>query len=191
MWMSHPMARTVLQFRSFMLASYTKQMLQGFNFRDTTTATAFLGTTIMASMVYIARTHLNSIGRSDRKEYLEKRLSLDRIAAAGVQNSSWASIMPMMVDSMAKLVGAGPFFDARNTQLASDALWGNPTADLGDGISQAMEIIGETVFNGKRFSQADARNLLRILPFQNLNGIAQLSSAFIRPLPEWTPTPKR
>jgi len=187
MWMSNPLARTFLQFRSFMLASYTKQMLQGLNFRDTATAQAFIGTTVAASMVYIAKTHLNSIGRSDRKEFLEKRLSLGRIAAAGIQNSSWASIMPMAVDSMVTLVGGRPFFDARNTQLASNALWGNPTADLGDGISQAMEIIGETVFNGKRFSQADARNLLRILPFQNLNGITQLTSMMISPLPEWSP----
>jgi Phage tail lysozyme len=188
MWMSHPLARTFLQFRSFMLASYTKQTLQGLNFRDTAAANAFIGTTVAAGLVYIAKTHLNSIGRSDRKEFLEKRLSLDRIAAAGVQNSSWASILPMMADSfIAPFRKDGPIFDARNTQLKSDALWGNPTADLGDGIFQALETIGETAIRGKKFSQADARNLLRILPFQNLNGIAQLTSGMISPLPEWSP----
>lgn len=142
-------------------------------------------------MVYIARTHLNAIGRSDRQEYLERRLSLGQIALAGVQNSSWASIMPMAVDSMAGLVFGEPVFDARNTQLASNVLWGNPTMDLGDGVSQALETLGDVSFRGKRLSQADARNMLRIMPFQNLNGIAQLTSMFISPLPEWSPAPRR
>lgn len=190
MWMSHPLARTFLQFRSFMLASYTKQTLQGINFLDTTTATAFLGTMFAASLAYIARTHLNALGRSDREAYLEKRLSLGRIAAAGVQNSSWASVMPMMLDTAASPFLGAPIFDARNTELKSEAILGNPTADLASGIFEAGGTLGGLA-NGKTFSQADARTMLRVLPFQNLNGIAQLTSTMIRPLPEWTPDPRR
>lgn len=188
MWMSHPLARTFLQFRSFVLAAYTKQTLQGLNFRDTATATAFLTTTFAASMSYMARTYLNSIGRSDREEYLEKRLSLGSLAAAGVQNSSWATIMPMIVDTMASPFRekGQPIFDARSTGLGSDAILGNPSADLLDSGFQALGVAGQAM-HGKAFSQADARNLARILPFQNLNGIAQLLSTVISPLPEWSP----
>lgn len=191
MWMSAPLARTFLQFRSFVLAAYTKQTLQGLNFRDTTTAAAFLTTTFAASMAYMMRTYAGSIGRSDREEYLEKRLSLERIAAAGVQNSSWASVMPMAVDSvlLSPLRGA-PVFDARNTELGSDAFLGNPSADLLKTGLDGLGVAGKLAHGG-RFSQGDARTLARVLPFQNLNGIAQLTSAFIRPLPEWSRDPRR
>lgn len=189
MWMSAPLARTFIQFRSFMLASYTKQTLQGLNFRDTTTAMAFMGTTFAASLSYMARTHLNALGRSDREEYLEKRLSLDRIAAAGIQNSSWASLMPMMVDSGLGIAGRDSFFDARNTGLASNLWLGNPTSDLADAIPQATGVFGKAL-RGGQVSQSDIRTLARILPFQNMNGVAQFLSVMVRPLPEWSRDPR-
>ncbi|WP_195706772.1 phage tail tip lysozyme [Brucella sp. 10RB9213] len=187
MWMSKPLSRTFLQFRSFMLAAYSKQLMQGLNFHDATTAMSFIGTTVAASLVYIARTHTNSLGRSDRNEYLEKQLTLGRIAAAGVQYSSWASIMPAVWDStIAPPLGFGPFFDNRASQLGSDAITGNPSADLLAGVYKALDTFGQNVARGKTFSQADARNYLRLLAFNNLSGISQLSSLLISPLPEWS-----
>lgn len=185
MWMSNPLARTFLQFRSFMLASYTKQTLQGINFRDTTTAMAFIGTTFAASLAYTARTYLASVGRSDREEFLKNRLSVERLATAGIQNSSWASIMPMMVDTGLGLLGQDQLFDGRNSGLASNLWLGNPTSDLADSIPKATRVISK-VTRGGSLSQADARTVARILPFQNLNGITQLLSMAIHPLPEWS-----
>ncbi|WP_313196210.1 hypothetical protein [Shinella zoogloeoides] len=188
MWMSAPLARTFLQFRSFVLAAYTKQTLQGINFKDTATAAAFLTTTFGASMSYMARTYLNSLGRSDRQEFLEERLSLSNVAAAGIQNSAWATILPMIIDTAASPFRekGKPIFDARSTGLGSDAILGNPSADLLEGGFKALGVVGQSM-HGKSFSQADARNLARILPFQNLNGIAQLFSTMVSPLPEWSP----
>ncbi|MDH1269630.1 hypothetical protein N5C81_18595 [Rhizobium pusense] len=187
MWMSHPLARTFLQFRSFVLAAYTKQTLQGFNFRDVTTATAFITTSFAASMSYMMRTYANSVGRSDREEYLEKRLSLASIAAAGVQNGSWATLMPVAVDTVAARFRekGNPLFDARSTAMGADAIFGNPSADLAQSGLDALGVAGKQL-HGKRFSQQDARVLARVLPFQNLNGVAQLLSTFISPLPEWS-----
>lgn len=92
--------------------------------------------------------------------------------------------------SFVGMAGGRPVFDARNTQLQTSAPWGNPSMDLGDGIFQALETLGDVGFRNKKFSQADARNILRIMPFQNLNGIAQLTSGMISPLPEWSPAPR-
>ncbi|CDN47572.1 hypothetical protein [Neorhizobium galegae] len=188
MWMSAPLARTFLQFRSFVLAAYTKQTLQGLNFRDTATAAAFLTTTFAASMSYMMRTYAGSVGRSDREKYLEERLSLGSLAAAGIQNSSWASVMPMAIDTLASPFREKehPIFDARSTGLGSDAIFGNPSADLVDSSIKVLGVAGQSL-HGKAFSQADARTLARVLPFQNLNGIAQLLSTVISPLPEWSP----
>lgn len=188
MWMSNPLARTFLQFRSFMLQAYTKQFLQGINFHDTGMAVSFLGSTIAASLVYTARTHANALGRSDRDEFLKDRLSLDRVVAAGIQNSTWASIFPPMVDLVTTpfMPEGKPVFDARNTQLNGGLFWGNPTADLGDTVGKILTTSGELA-RGKSFSQADARTYARALPFQNLNGLSQLFSGLISGLPEWSP----
>ncbi|AAK86989.1 hypothetical protein EN41_17600 [Agrobacterium tumefaciens] len=79
-----------------------------------------------------------------------------------------------------------PIATAAATELGSDAIFGNPSADLASSGIKALSVFGQQA-HGKRFSQADARNLARILPFQNLNGISQLLSTMISPLPEWSP----
>ncbi|MRN66408.1 hypothetical protein GJU92_07930 [Brucella sp. 10RB9213] len=87
---------------------------------------------------------------------------------------------------MAPPLGFGPFFDNRASQLGSDAITGNPSADLLAGVYKALDTFGQNVARGKTFSQADARNYLRLLAFNNLSGISQLSSLLISPLPEWS-----
>mgnify|MGYP002619618960 FL=1 len=183
-FMSHPVARTLLQFRSFILAAWAKQFINGLNFRDFTTFTAFTTSVFLASLNYIARTHLNATGRSDRDEILEKRLTPERIALAGLQNSSWFSILAPATDLATISFLEEPLFDARTTMLASDPLWGNPTMDLIDSFSKATGAISTGAFTGE-FSQADARDVARTLPFQNLIGITQLFSIMVSDLPEW------
>lgn len=183
-FMAHPLARTIFQFRSFILAAWAKQFINGLNFRDFTTFSAFTGTMFMASLGYIARTHLNAIGRSDREEWLEKRLTPERIAAAGLQNSSWFSILAPASDLTWGMFTDEPIFDARNTMLASDPLLGNPTWDLIDGFSKGTSSIFHGLTTGE-FAKSDADNVRRILPFQNVMGIAQLYSTMVSDLPEW------
>ncbi|MBN9347590.1 MAG: hypothetical protein J0I48_15570, partial [Devosia sp.] len=68
-WMSSPMMRTVLQFRSFMLAAWSKQFLQGLNHMDSTTLVQWGTSVFVAGLAYTARTHLNSIiGRQNFDE---------------------------------------------------------------------------------------------------------------------------
>ncbi|RRN68364.1 hypothetical protein EIQ31_20565 [Agrobacterium deltaense] len=78
-----------------------------------------------------------------------------------------------------------PLFDARSTAMGADAIFGNPSADLAQSGLDALGVAGKQL-HGKRFSQQDARALARVLPFQNLNGVSQLLSTFISPLPEWS-----
>lgn len=184
MFMSNPLARTVFQFRSFILAAWSKQFINGLNFRDFTTFTSFATTMFLASLNYIGRTHLNAIGRSDREEWLEKRLTPERIAAAGLQNSSWFSILAPASDLGWGMFADEPVFDARTTMLASDPLWGNPTMDLIDSFSKGTSSIFHGLTTGE-FAQSDAGNVKRILPYQNLIGITQLYSTMVSDLPEW------
>ncbi|MXN52006.1 hypothetical protein GR158_12815 [Shinella sp. AETb1-6] len=97
----------------------------------------------------------------------------------------------MAVDTfLASPITGKPVFDARSTALGSDAFLGNPSADLLQSSLEGLGVAGK-VAHGGGFSQSDARTLARILPFQNLNGVSQLLSAFIHPLPEWSRDPRR
>jgi hypothetical protein len=182
MWMSKPTARTLLQFRSFMLAAWSKQFLQGLNMRDFTTFASFSTTAFLASMTYMLREQLNAIGRPDAKERLEDRLSLPKIALAGLQNSSWFTLMAPATDEVLKMLGQEGVFDARTTQQASDVVLGNPTMSFGDSIRNLPQI-GMNLAKGD-FSQQDAQKLRSMVPFQNLMGITQLYNTLAGQLPE-------
>ena len=183
-FMSTPLSRSLFQFRSFILAAWSKQFLNGLNFRDFTTFSAFASSMFVASLNYIGRTHLNAIGRSDKEKWLEKRLTPESIAAAGLQNSSWFSILAPAADIGWGMFTDEPVFDARTTMLASNPLWGNPTMDLIDGVSKATSSMVHGL-TGEQMAQTDTGNIKRILPFQNLMGITQLYSTLVSDLPEW------
>lgn len=182
-FMAAPLARTVFQFRSFILAAWSKQFINGLNFRDFTTFTTFAGTMFMASLGYIGRTHLNAVGRSDRDEWLEKRLAPDRIAAAALQNSSWFSLLAPGADLAWGAFMDEPLFDARSTLLASDPLLGNPTVDLANSLHKAPGALARGM--GGSLTREDTDAIKRILPFQNLMGITQLYSTMVSDLPDW------
>ncbi len=195
MWMSRPAAKTLLQFRSFMLAGWSKQFIAGMNFRDFTTFSAFSSTTFLAGTTYMVREYLNSVGRADQKEHLAERLSLQRIAAAGLQNSSWFTLLAPGIDTAwgwalapaieraTELDVPSSLFDARTTQQASDAVLGNPTVGLVDAVKSVPgALINAATGN---FTQSDAQKLRTILAFQNLMGITQINTLMVRGLPEF------
>ncbi|MBO9589451.1 phage tail tip lysozyme [Devosia sp.] len=184
-WMSHPLARTLLQFRSFTIGAWSKQLHQGLNMRDRTTAMQWISTTFLASMVYTARTYANSIGRSDQQEYLEKRLSVQAIAAGGIQNSNFFSLLAPAIDTAMKATGNAPIFIGRNTQQASDIWGGIPTVDLYNSVSEGLAAAFQAGTKGG-LSQTDVRSMLRVLPFQNAMGVTQMFNGMVRGLPEWT-----
>jgi hypothetical protein len=183
-FMSSPMMRTVLQFRSFMLAAWSKQTMQGLNMRDWQAFMAFTSSTLIAGLAYTSRTYLNSIGRSDQQEYLKEKLDPGKLAGAALQNSSWFSILaPAMDTAWTSLLGNDEsLFVGRNTQLASNLIWGNPTADLGNRVLGAMQH-GRAMLEG-RASQSDVRGLLLLTPFQNALGLSNAYSALISRLPD-------
>ncbi|QDZ10422.1 hypothetical protein [Devosia ginsengisoli] len=148
MWMSHPLAKTLFQFRTFMLASWSKQFLNGLNMRDFTTFASFSTTAFLGTMSFATREYLNAQGRSDREKYLAERLSPQKLAAAGLQNSSWFGIFAPIIDTtITPALGMNAIFDARNTQQASDAVFGNPTVGLLDALKAATTVPAEIVPN--------------------------------------------
>ncbi len=181
-WMSHPLARTVLQFRSFLLASWSKQFLQGLNYRDMEAFTSFTGTVFAGGLVYTAQTHLNAIGRDDREEWLEKRLEPKRLITSAFQRSSWFSLLAPGIDAVHFALSGENLFDGRTTGL-STGFFGNPTVDLLDTVLGGA--LGEIVDAGDGISQQGAGSIKRALPVHNLMGITQMFNLMVSDLPEY------
>ena len=182
-WMSHPLARTFLQFRTFILAAWSKQFLQGLNYRDAEAFTAFAGTVFAGGMVYTAQTYLNAIGREDRDEWLEKRLEPKRLVTSAFQRSSWFSLLAPGIDLVSFATTRDTVFDGRTTGL--QGVWGNPTADLGDKSMEALGTLSATL-QGDEMSKQGAYAMRSILPFQNLIGITHMFNLMVADLPQYS-----
>lgn len=182
MWMSKPTAKTLLQFRSFMLASWSKQFMNGMNHLDFTTFASFATTAFLGTMTYALREYLNSIGRPDQTEHLADRLSMQRLVTSGLQNSSWMGVMAPAIETAWTSVGQDPLFDGRSTQQSSNAFLGNPTVGLYNAVTAIPKAI-RSGLNGE-FSQADLRKLKTVLVFQNAMGVTQMFNIMAGNLPD-------
>ncbi|MDT3382482.1 hypothetical protein RNI52_34470 [Labrys neptuniae] len=181
-FLSSPMMKIISQFRVFMLGSHTTQLLRNLNIRDMSAFSSMMMTSIFGTMAYAAQVHLNSIGRSDREDYLKERLSFAKLSAAFVQRGSWSSIIPQLADTGLQVFGQKAFFDTRASGTGS-GLFGNPTLDLIGGVPKALGGFSRAAM-GDGYAQSDARNAARLLPFQNMLPITALLNAMISSQPE-------
>lgn len=172
MWMTDPTAKTFLQFRTFIIAAHEKQLLHNLHMRDFQTFTTFAASSLMATLGYSAMTYMRSVGRSDQEEYLQRRMAPKELAKASFERSSWSALIPTAVDSFSP----GTFGYSRSSGQDVSLWFGNPTADTIGGAGQALR----TLATGQALdSQEDLRSLSTLLPFQNMNGVLQMSNIMI------------
>ena len=136
-WFTSDYARILTQFRTFTLGSYTKQLMNRLYVlaetrgKDFHTYSAFMASMIGAVQFYAVQSYINSFGRSDQKQYLEKRLSPENLAKIGFLRSSWSSLIPGAIDTaLYPFLDDLPFSYGRNTELSSQFLSGIPTVNL-------------------------------------------------------------
>lgn len=185
-FMTKEMGKTVMQFRSFMLASYSKQLLSGIHHRDWETFSAFATSMFLGALFYAGQTVVNAQGRGDKEEYLEKRLSPESLAKAAFQRAGFSSLLPLGVDTIAGVSGFGPVFDFRSTDLASGA-WGNPTWDLIQGVQRGVQgVVAPITKDDYEFSQQDYRAITSTLLFQNAFVIRNALAGLGAELPKYS-----
>ncbi|MDX1102269.1 hypothetical protein GOL81_23160 [Sinorhizobium medicae] len=184
-WMSHPAAKMLMQFRSFMVGAYTRQTLKSLHFRDGPALGAAIGTMAMAGAAYVAQTKVQSIGRDD--DWAEDRLSWKKIGTASFARAGVSSIVPMLVDTGAYTLGKDAVFShTRTTGQVSNMLFGNPTTGGVDDLVQAGRALAG-LFRADGWSQEEARAIPRILPFGNMVPIVMGLNALIHDMPEFAP----
>ncbi|MDX0455485.1 hypothetical protein GOC72_18695 [Sinorhizobium medicae] len=189
MWMNSTVGKTMMQFRTFVVAAFEKQTLRTLHLRDRGAIMGGLLATTFAGATYMVQEKLRSIGRSDAEEHLAKRLSWDNIGKAAVSRAGWASIAPMVMDStVAPAIFGRPQFSFRTTDQGQDAWLGNPTTGLlfNDGPA-ALAGITRPLIEGRQWSQEEIRAIARIAPFQNFLPFAGALSGMIGNLPERKP----
>lgn len=184
-WMHSATAKIFLQFRSFMLGAWTKQFLHNISMNDLQGYSAWAMSTVFGLSAYIAQTHLNAVGRDDRDQYLKRRLDTQHLATAAFQRAGASSVLPLVGESVWRLGSDKPLFMGRSTQLPSDLIFGNPTADLTKQTFNALKgVVRAPLFSDYDYSQQDLRALWTILPLQNLVGISHVGNLLSQELPD-------
>lgn len=187
MWMSHPAAKMLMQFRTFMVGAYEKQTLKSAHMRDRTALKALVLSMGFAAVSYAVQTKLAAATRSDSDEYLEDRLSMDKLGFAAFARAGASSIIPMLVDTGRYFVGSQPVFShARTTGQVSNMILGNPTTGGIDDLAEAFHGLAR-LGEDREWSQEEARALFRVLPFGNAIPITAGLNVMIADLPEFAP----
>ncbi len=177
------MGRLMGQFRMFMFGAYTKNTLHNLHMRDFETVSMVLGTSVFGALTYAAQTYLQSLGRSDQQQFLDRRLNPKALGAAAFSRSAYSSVMPMLADIGTYALGADPLFDNRSSGTPAQGLWSNPSMSLADNVLNASRGITGTLGRGEAYGQRDARALAGALPFGNLLPVVWATNALVRNLP--------
>lgn len=110
----NPIAQTLFQFMSFPVAAFSRNTLKTVRDRDAIAAFKVLGTSIGAALGYSNRMYLLSLAQDDPQAFRDDKMSMEKIALVGFSRSSFASILPSLINSMVPYDIPG-FSDARTT----------------------------------------------------------------------------
>lgn len=194
-FMTRPAGQLVLQFRTFMIVSYTKQFLHSIKRNDFAAYGAMMVTTFGGALGYLGQTYTQSIGRPDREEFLAKRLldedgeiDFSKIAAQAFARSSWSSFFPGAVDSVAYVGNYQPVFGyGRASGLGSDFVTGLLPVQTLDSVGRSLQGVSSLTGLGNpeyQFSQREAKAIKSLIPLQNALGIKNVMESVIQRLPE-------
>ncbi len=188
--LSHPVGQTLMQFRTFMMASYVKQGLKALHMRDPESFINVAMGSLIGALIYEVQTREQAVGRSDADKFLKDRLHWDKIAAAGFAKTGASSILPMLADTALPVFGYKPEFSyTRTTGQTSDIWLGNPGSGSVDDLLNAASA-SRGIAHGD-LSQEEARAMWKIMPFNNALGILQGFNAAISGLHQRTPSSRK
>lgn len=129
---------------------------------------------VFAGLAYTAQKSIELANAPQKQR--DEALSVDRIIRASFARSTYAGILPGLIDTtLGTFVTDEPIFNFRTTGLASDFIMGVPTIDF---IQKSAAAVGGVTKAAMRsdydYSQQDLNNLWRLLPLNNLTGMSNL-----------------
>ena len=174
-WFTNDFVKLMIQFRTFSLGAYEKQLLNGVYTLDQTklydfeTWNRFTSSMIGAATFASVQTYINSFGMRDREEYLKERLSPSNVAKIAFLRSSWSTLIPAGIGTINAFFSEEDFFGyGRNTELSSRLVAGIPSVNLGENIINSTRMLTKVMTDPNyRPSESELKKSLSILALHN------------------------
>jgi hypothetical protein len=154
-WAHAGWLKLLTQFRSYPLLAMEKQWArQKGNYGVAGALGILMGSAAAVTPIYFARVALGAIGRPDKDEYLEKRLSAAAVARASLNYVGISGMMPDFLDAMSNVTGVGQATGGRSG--ATKSLVGSAVPGVGyvDDVYRAA-------------AAPDAHKIAKLLPWAN------------------------
>lgn len=167
-WLRSEVGKSLFQFLSFPLASMEQQAgrlaVRAANGDAVDVAKILTSAAALGTLMYISRSHINSLGRSDREEYMKERMKLGNVAFGAIGQIGAASIAHYIYQVT---TGAMDGSTKSVTPAGASMLIG-----LASGIKDLGQAVG-----GNDLTETEMRSLLRLFPFSSLYGARQIFNA--------------
>jgi len=186
-WFTNDFVKLIIQFRTFSLGAYEKQLLNGLYTLDQTrgkdfeTYNRFISSMVGAGLFASAQTYINSFGMRDRKEYLRERLSPSNIAKIAFLRSSWSTLIPAGIGTINAFFSEEDFFGyGRNTELSSRLVAGIPSVNLGENIIRSTRLLTKVMTDPNyKPSESELKKSLSIIALHNALVIKNMNNMVI------------
>ena len=184
-WLETEAGKVIFQFRQFGIMAYQRQTLAQYQIGDSDAiGRGMIAAVPFGMMQYMAATYLNSLGRNDREEYLDKMLTPDRMAIAAFSRASFSSIGPVIYDSFAATAGFETLGGFRSSGLESDPLLGNPTFSIitagRKGLGGGLRAMIDPDYD---LSDDNIRGIRTVVPFSRLPGTSLMWNQILNQTP--------
>jgi len=119
---------------------------------------------LMAGLTYMGTTRINNLGKPDEKKRNKEQLSLERVAIATFQRSSFVGMSPMIMGPVMQALGSESWQAAsRSSGLPSNALTGLAAVDLFDKIAKTGEGIIDAVHPERDMTQGQVKAMAALV----------------------------
>jgi hypothetical protein len=181
--MGKGIGQTMFQFQNFAFQAWNKAMLHGYHQRDSVAFLQLGLTSMLGSLVYAARTQIQSIGLSEdqREKFMEDRMALQKIlVGGGVMRTAQASVLPQI---------AGTFLPSQwldGTKTTSDV-----TSIASIPALQTVKAVGSLIkdplhaatSDEYQIASRDVKQWSRLIPFNNYMGQSLIGNMLGKELP--------
>jgi hypothetical protein len=180
LWMSNSFLKLFTQLRNYTARQWSgktlyaaDQLRQG---NIGAMSRVAVSTTAWAAALYMARVYVQSIGRDDREDYLDKMLDHKKVALGAIGRNDTVSLMPWFVDVAALGSGAPEpvFAFARASEMRDSGnrfqqVFGSPTSAHLEAIYGSTSALGGSLFwDDYVFSREDLNNVSNGLAVPNV-----------------------
>ena len=190
-YMTHPIAKIMLQFRSFIFGAYNKQTMYGMNHMDGRQFAQWMLQLMAGAGTWYLYLKTLSLGEDNPESYMKKRLGepgsweyYKNLGTAGLNRSGFTSIFPMIYDTGAAFTGA-PRLEGRASDQVS-SLFGAPIFSYFDNAQKAIGAAKSAATENREISRQEVKAIVRSL-FGNWLPLMALTGALTQDRPERAP----